>query len=74
MNELKIIKAWCDSQIAYYKCWEAEKEYNNAESELRLLFTLSKMLESAIEEKATPAGSIVFRGSNIKWKDAEDEK
>lgn len=57
MNEFKIIKAWCDSQIAYYKCWEAEKEYNNAESELRLLFTLSKMLESVIEEKQTPTGN-----------------
>lgn len=74
MNELKIIKAWCDSQIEYYKDWEAEKEYNDAESELRLLFTLSKMLDSAIEEKQTPAGSIVFRGSNIKWKDADSEE
>lgn len=74
MNELKIIKAWCDSQIDYYKCWEAEKEYNDAKNELRLLFTLSKMLDSAIEEKQTPAGSIVFRGSNIQWKDVKDEE
>lgn len=74
MNELKIIKAWCDSQIEYYKGWEAEKEYNKAENELRMLYTLSKMLDSAIEEKQTPAGSIVFRGSNIKWKDADSEE
>ena len=74
MKELKIIKAWCDSQIEYYKDWEAEKEYNNAENELRMLYTLSKMLNSAIEENNTPAGSIVFRGNNIKWKDADSEE
>lgn len=74
MNELKIIKAWCDSQIEYYKDWEAEKEYNNAENELRMLYTLSKMLNSAIEENNKPAGSIVFSGNNIKWKDADSEE
>lgn len=74
MKELKIIKAWCDSQIEYYKDWEAENEYNNAENELRMLYTLSKMLNSAIEENNTPAGSIVFHDNNIKWKYADSEK
>lgn len=66
MKELKVIKAWCDSQIEYYKDWENEKEYNDAKNELQLLHTLSKMLDSAIKENQTPANSIVFRDSNIK--------
>lgn len=66
MKEIKIIKAWCDSQIEYYKQWESEKEYNDATNELRLLHTLSKMLDSAIEENKIPANSMLFRGSNIK--------
>nr|DAU85361.1 MAG TPA: hypothetical protein [Caudoviricetes sp.] len=73
MKELKVIKAWCDSQIEYYKQWESEKEYNDATNELRLLHTLSKMLDSAIEENQTPAGSLVFRGSNIKWETPDSE-
>lgn len=74
MKELKIIRAWCNSQIEYYQQWENEKEYNDATNELKLLNTLLKMLNSAIEENDTPAGSIVFRGSNIKWKDADSEE
>lgn len=74
MNELKVIKAWCDSQIKHYQQWESEKEYNDAANELRLLDTLSNMLDSAIEENQTPAGSIVFHGRNIKWKDADSEE
>lgn len=73
MKEIKVIKAWCDSQIEYYQQWESEKEYNDATNELRLLHTLSKMLDSAIEENQKPANSIVFRGSNIKWGNAESE-
>lgn len=74
MKELKVIKAWCDSQIEYYKKWENEKEYNDAKNELQLLHTLSKMLDSTIEENKIPAGSILFRGSNIKQgtPDSED--
>lgn len=67
MKEIKVIKAWCNSQIEYYQQWESEKEYNNATNELRLLHTLSKMLDSAIEENQKPANSIVFRGSDIKY-------
>lgn len=74
MNEIKVIKAWCDSQIEYYQQWESEKEYNNAENELRLLHTLSKMLDSAIEENQTPTGSIVFHGRNIKWGTTDNEE
>ena len=74
MNELKVIKAWCDSQIKHYQQWESEKEYNDATNELRMLDTLSNMLDSAIEESQRPAGSIVFRGSNIKWKDVDSEE
>lgn len=66
MKEIKVIKAWCDSQIEYYKQWENEKEYNDATNELRLLHTLSKMLDSAIEENQKPSNSFVLRGSNIK--------
>lgn len=73
MKELKVIKAWCDSQIEYYKKWENEKEYNDATNELRLLHTLSKMLDSAIEQNQTPAGLILFRGSNIKGKTPDSE-
>ena len=73
MKELKVIKAWCDSQIEYYKKWENEKEYNDAKNELQLLHTLSKMLDSAIEENQTPAGSLVSRGSNIKWETPDSE-
>ena len=73
MKELKVIKAWCDSQIEYYKDWENEKEYNDAKNELQLLYTLSKMLDSAIEENQTPTGSLVFRGSNIKWETPNSE-
>ena len=73
MKELKVIKAWCDSQIEYYKDWENEKEYNDAKNELRLLHTMSKMLDSAIEENQKPAGSIVFRGSNIKCGTPDNE-
>lgn len=74
MKELKVIKAWCDSQIEYYKKWENEKEYNDAKNELQLLHTLSKMLDSTIEENKIPTGSILFRGSNIKrgTPDSED--
>lgn len=57
MKEFKVIKAWCDSQIEYYKDWENEKEYNDAKNELQLLHTLSKMLDSAIEENQIPAGA-----------------
>lgn len=67
MKELKIIRAWCDSQINYYQQWENEKEYNDASNELRLLDTLLNMLDSAIKENDKPANSIVFRGSNIKF-------
>ena len=67
MKEIKVIKAWCDSQIEYYEDWENEKEYNDAKNELQLLYTLSKMLDSAIKENQTPAGSFVFRGRNIKF-------
>lgn len=67
MKEIKIIKAWCDSQIKHYQQWESEKEYNDASNELRMLSTLSDMLNSAIEEDERPAGSIVFKGRNIKW-------
>lgn len=74
MNELKIIKAWCDSQIKHYQQWENEKEYNDATNELRMLDTLSNMLDSAINESQRPAGSIVFRGSGIKWEDEKGEK
>ena len=73
MNEIKVIKAWCDSQIEYYEQWQNEKEYNDAKNELRLLHTLSKMLDSVIEENQKPAGSIVFHGSNIKWRTTDDE-
>lgn len=66
MKEIKVIKAWCNSQIEYYQQWENEKEYNDATNELRLLHTLSRMLDSTIEENKIPAGSILFRGSNIK--------
>lgn len=66
MKEIKVIKAWCNSQIEYYQQWEKEKEYNDATNELRLLHTLSKMLDSAIEENQKPSNSFVFRGSNIK--------
>ena len=66
MKEIKVIKAWCNSQIEYYQQWENEKEYNDATNELRLLHTLSKMLDSAIEENKKPSNSFVFRGSNIK--------
>lgn len=74
MKELKIIRAWCDSQIEYYQQWENEKEYNDATNELKLLNTLLKMLNSAIEENNTPANSIVFRGSNIKWGTPDSEE
>lgn len=67
MKELKIIRAWCDSQIEYYQQWENEKEYNDATNELKLLNTLLKMLNSAIEENDKPVGFVVFRGSNIKF-------
>ena len=73
MKEIKVIKAWCDSQIEYYEQWESEKEYNDATTELRLLHTLSKMLDSAIEENQKPSNSIVFRGSNIKWETPNSE-
>lgn len=73
MKELKVIKAWCNSQIEYYQQWESEKEYNNATNELRLLHTLSKMLDSAIEENQKPTNSIVFRGSDIKYGNANSE-
>lgn len=73
MKELKVIKAWCDSQIEYYQQWENEKEYNDAKNELRLLHALSKMLDSAIEENQKPANSIVFRGSNIKRETPDSE-
>lgn len=73
MKEIKVIKTWCDSQIEYYEQWESEKEYNDATNELRLLHTLSKMLDSAIEENQKPSNSIVFRGSNIKWKTPNSE-
>ena len=73
MKEIKVIKAWCDSQIEYYQQWESEKEYNDATNELRLLHALSKMLDSAIEENQKPANSIVFRGSNIKWETPNKE-
>lgn len=73
MKEIKVIKAWCNSQIEYYQQWESEKEYNNATNELRLLHTLSKMLDSAIEENQKPVNSIVFRGSNIKYGNADSE-
>lgn len=73
MKELKVIKAWCDSQIKYYQQWESEKEYNDAANELRLLDTLSNMLDSAIDESQRPAGSIVFSGSNIKWGTTDSE-
>lgn len=73
MKEIKVIKAWCDSQIEYYEQWESEKEYNDATNELRLLHTLSKMLDSAIEENQKPSNSIVFRGSNIKWEAPNSE-
>lgn len=74
MNELKVIKAWCDSQIKHYQQWESEKEYNDATNELRMLDALSNMLDRAIEERQRPAISIVFRVSNIKWKDAKDDE
>lgn len=74
MKELKIIRAWCDSQIEYYQQWENEKEYNDATNELKLLNTLLKMLNSAIEENDKPTGSIVFRGSNIKWGTLDSEE
>lgn len=67
MKELKIIKAWCDSQIKHYQQWENEKEYNDATNELKMLDTLSNMLDSAIKEDEIPAGKIVFKGSGIKW-------
>ena len=73
MKEIKVIKAWCDSQIEYYKEWESEKEYHNAKNELRLLHVLSKMLDSAIEETQTPANPIVFLGSNIKRETPDSE-
>lgn len=73
MKEIKVIRAWCDSQIEYYKQWESEKEYNDATNELRLLHTLSKMLDSAIKENQTPAGSLLFRGSNIKRETPDSE-
>lgn len=74
MKELKIIRAWCDSQIEYYQQWENEKEYNDATSELKLLNTLLKMLNSVIEENDKPAGSIVFRCSNTKWGTPDSEE
>lgn len=74
MKEIKVIKAWCDSQIEYYQQWESEKEYNDATNELRLLHALSKMLDSAIEENQKPANSIVFRGSNIEWETPNKEE
>lgn len=73
MKEIKVIKAWCNSQIEYYQQWESEKEYNNATNELRLLHTLSKMLDSAIEENQKPANLIVSRGSDIKYGNANSE-
>lgn len=71
MNEIKVIKAWCDSQIEYYQQWESEKEYNNATNELRLLHTMKAMLNSLIEEK--PVGVINFRGAKLDFKTLKDE-
>ena len=73
MKEIKVIKAWCNSQIEYYQQWESEKEYNDATNELRLLHTLSKMLDSAIEENQKPVNSIVLRDRNIKYGNANSE-
>ena len=53
---------------------KTKKEYNDATSELKLLNTLLKMLNSAIEENDKPVGSVVFRGSNIKCGTPDSEE
>lgn len=71
MKEIKVIKAWCDSQIEYYQQWENEKEYNDATNELRLLHTMKAMLNSVIEEK--PVRVINFHDAKLDFKTLKDE-
>lgn len=54
MKEIRIIKAWCESEIERYEKWQNERDYHDATNELQLLNTLNRMLDSIIGESEIP--------------------
>lgn len=54
MKEIRIIKAWCESEIERYEKWQNERDYHDATNELQLLNTLNRMIDSVIEEPEIP--------------------
>lgn len=54
MKEIRIIKAWCESEIERYEKWQSERDYHDATNELQLLNTLNRMLDSVIGDTEIP--------------------
>lgn len=54
MKEIRIIKAWCESEIDRYEKWQNERDYHDATNELQLLNTLNRMLDSVIGDTEIP--------------------